>query len=319
MLPDSPSSTIKAAHKGSIHTICYNSTGSYVLSGGQDRTICLWNSSTHSLIQTYRMHAHQILDLAVTEDSSKFASCGGDRTVFLWDVRTSKAVSRFSGHLAQVNAVAFTSNAAVLASGSYDGTVKLWDLRASSNNSSNNSNNMSKPIQNLSDAKDSVSAIDIYNHKIFTASVDGKLRTYDLRMGTLATDPVGESNAPLTSVKVLEDGEAALVASLDSKIRLIDLHENSAVPLQVLHGHVNESYRLKPALASNDTLALMPGEQDGRIYVWDLLDEKPMAKLDAHGGAKGFSIAVSPASGEEDNPGIVHWVSSNASGDMNFW
>lgn len=244
-----------------------------------------------------------MLDLAVTQDSSKFASCGGDRTVFLWDVRTSKAVSRFSGHLAQVNSVEFTSNAAVLASASFDSTVKLWDLRA---------NNTSKPIQTLTDSKDSVSAVAIYEHRILTASVDGKLRSYDLRMGTLTTEPVGGGSAPLTSVAVLQDGEAALVSSLDSKITLIDLHENSGVPLQVLHGHTNDSYRLKPALAANDTLVLMPSERSGQIYVWDLMDEAPIQKLNAGGGTKGFAVAVSPGPD-------LHFVATTPTGAIQFW
>lgn len=298
MIPKSVHATIKA-HRGQINTLCYNPAGAYVLSGGQDRTICLWNTSSHELIQTYRMHAYEVIDIAITADSSKFASCGGDRTVFLWDVRTSKAITRFSGHLARVNTVTFAGS--VLASGSFDGSVKLWDLKS----------NSAKPIQTLNDAKDSVSCVDIYNHLILTASVDGKLRTYDLRMGTLTTDPISDS--PLTSVQVLQDGEAALVSSLDSKIQLLDL-QNQCAPLQVLHGHRNEEYKLKPALASNDTMVLAPSESDGCIYAWDLLDEKPVAKLNGNGGPKGFALAVSPSESEN-----MHFVSSSFQGDINFW
>lgn len=89
-------------------------------------------------------------------------------------------------------------------------------------------------------------------------------------------------------------------------------------PLQVFHGHHNENYRLKPALACNDTLVLSPSEGDGYIYVWDLMDEKPIRKLDAtrggSGGAKGgFALAVSPS----ETP--IKWVSSTGSGDLLFW
>lgn len=242
-----------------------------------------------------------MLDIAITADSSKFASAGGDRTVFLWDVRTSKAVSRFTGHLAQVNSVKFSGNAQVLGSASFDGTVKLWDLRA---------NNTTKPIQTLSDAKDSVSCLDIHEHRIFTASVDGRLRTYDLRKGCLTTDPVDDARAPLTSVTVLQDGEAALVSTLRSQIHLVDLHQSSAVPLQVFHGHKNEAYRLKPALADNDTLVLAPSE-DGRVYVWDLMDETPVQTLDGQrAGSKGFALAA----GSDRS-----WVSSTLDGSIVFW
>jgi mitogen-activated protein kinase organizer 1 len=47
------------------------------------------------------------------------------------------------------------------------------------------------PIQVLEDAKDSITSIQIKNFEIMTGSVDGKLRTYDLRAGQLSTDVVG--------------------------------------------------------------------------------------------------------------------------------
>jgi mitogen-activated protein kinase organizer 1 len=47
------------------------------------------------------------------------------------------------------------------------------------------------PIQVLEDAKDSVTSVQIKNYEIITGSVDGKLRTYDLRAGLLSTDVVG--------------------------------------------------------------------------------------------------------------------------------
>lgn len=49
------------------------------------------------------------------------------------------------------------------------------------------------PIQVLEDAKDSITSVQIKNHEIITGSVDGRLRTYDLRAGHLSTDVVGRT------------------------------------------------------------------------------------------------------------------------------
>lgn len=46
-------STISNAHVGAIHTVSYNSTGKYFLSGGQDRKIHLWNPSNGLKINSY--------------------------------------------------------------------------------------------------------------------------------------------------------------------------------------------------------------------------------------------------------------------------
>lgn len=57
-------------------------------------------------------------------------------------------------------------------------TVRLWDMRA----------RQRLPLQILDDAKDSVVDIYISGDRIYTASVDGYLRTYDLRAGQLRQD-----------------------------------------------------------------------------------------------------------------------------------
>lgn len=316
---ESPAGVVRAAHAGPVYTLGFNRTGQYVLSGGHDRQIRLWNSTTRSLVQTYKMHAHEVRDVQVTADSARFASGGGDRTVYLWDVRTSKATSRFTGHVAAVNSLKFAGgNNAVLASASHDGTVKLWDLR---------NNNTSRPIQTLADARDSVLAVDMQGHLLVTASADGRLRTYDLRRGQLATDPVDNARAAVTAATILHDGDAVLVSTLASRLYLFDLQATTGtteVPLQVFTGHRNEEYRARPALAQNETLVLAPSE-DGRVYVWDMLEELPVqtvpavpAELESGGstgsGSKKTGGAFAVAAGPDRA-----WVSSTPAGDLVFW
>lgn len=95
-----------------------------------------------------------------------------------WDVPTSTIIKRFSGHTSRCNAVAFNAESTVLASASFDASVRLWDLRSQ----------QGKPIQVLQDAKDSITSVILGREEIVTGSVDGSVRTYDLRMGMLRTD-----------------------------------------------------------------------------------------------------------------------------------
>ena len=54
----------------------------------------------------------------------------------------------------------------MLVTGSYDTTVRCWDCRSRN----------AMPIQTMSHAKDSVSALAASGHQIFVASVDGTVR-----------------------------------------------------------------------------------------------------------------------------------------------
>lgn len=52
------------------------------------------------------------------------------------------------------------------------------------------------PIQILENAKDSITSLVIQNHVIVTGSVDGHVRTYDIRQGELRTDLFDRKYSP---------------------------------------------------------------------------------------------------------------------------
>ena len=57
--------TLKA-HKGTVNVATYaKGTAKYLLSGGQDRTIRLWNPSIGTEIKTYSGHGYEVLSVAV--------------------------------------------------------------------------------------------------------------------------------------------------------------------------------------------------------------------------------------------------------------
>ncbi|KAG0022411.1 hypothetical protein BGZ80_000305 [Entomortierella chlamydospora] len=97
-LPIYEDNVISDATGSQINACQYNSTGEYILTGGVDRVIRLWNPTTRFCIKTYEAHGWEVLDLAVSPENGKFASCGGDKSVFLWDVLSGMTIRRFPGH-----------------------------------------------------------------------------------------------------------------------------------------------------------------------------------------------------------------------------
>ncbi|KIJ49357.1 hypothetical protein M422DRAFT_224987 [Sphaerobolus stellatus SS14] len=244
-------------HIGPVHVARYAKGASkYILTGGQDRTVRLWNPHLGTEIKVYKGHGYEVLSITVSPDNARFASSGGDRSVFLWEVATGTTIRRISGHLARINVVEFNEDASVVASGSYDSTVKLWDLRAQNRS----------PIQNLDDARDAIQTLWVGATYLLTGSVDGHVRTYDLRKGELRSDYIG---SPITSVVPTQDGQTYLAQSLDSSIRLMDA-ENGKL-LNTFKGHHNDSYRSR-ACFGLDEASVISGDEDGKIWAWDLVD-----------------------------------------------
>ena len=58
--------TTLGAHKGPVHVARYaKGSAKYVLTGGQDRTVRLWNPNSGTEIKTYAAHGYEVLSLTV--------------------------------------------------------------------------------------------------------------------------------------------------------------------------------------------------------------------------------------------------------------
>ncbi|KIY67170.1 WD40 repeat-like protein [Cylindrobasidium torrendii FP15055 ss-10] len=249
-------------HKGSVNVARYSKgTASYVLTGGQDRSVRLWNAEKGTEIKTFNAHGYEVLSVCVSHDNAKFASSGGDRSVFVWDVATGTTTRRLPGHMGKIFAVEFNQDASVLASGSFDASVRLWDLKSQNR----------APIQILDEAGDAVQAIAIGGTFIITGSIDGHVRTYDLRMGELRSDFIGQ---PVTNIVPTADGQSILVTSLDSTLRLMDM--STGKMLNKFIGHKNSEYRIRGCFGHGEANVLC-GDEDGRVWEWDLLGATTMA------------------------------------------
>jgi len=283
-------------HKGAVTVAKFNSDGKYCLTGGKDKGIILWNPIEGTQIKNYNgYHGYEILDICVRSDNAQFASCGGDRTAFLWDVATGAVTRRFkNGHDRRINSCAFNKDASVLFTASDDETICAWDLK---------SRNF-KPIQKISEFKDSVSNIIVLDEVILAAGVDGCIRQFDIRMGEMTVDHVGEA---ITTMNLSNDEQCILVASLDSKLRLFD--RSSGELLSSYEGHKHSQYRVGSCL-TNDDAFVVGGSEDGKVFFWNLVEGNIIHKLDAH------YRAISCVS---YHPTAVCMLTSSADGTVKMW
>ncbi|RDB24847.1 WD repeat domain-containing protein 83 [Hypsizygus marmoreus] len=246
-------------HKGPVNVARYaKGTAKYILTGGQDRTIRLWNASLGTEIKVFAAHGYEVLSISVAHDNAKFASSGGDRSIFIWDVATGVTTRRISGHMGKIHAVEFNEDATVVASGSFDSTVRLWDLRSQNR----------QAIQVLDEARDAVQTLHVGSTTIIAGSVDGHVRTYDLRKGELRSDYIGHA---VTSVVPTQDNQTYLVTTLDSHIRLMDA--TTGKMLNDFTGHSNEAYRCRACFGHGEA-SVICGDEKGMVWEWDLLDAK---------------------------------------------
>ncbi|KAK9162680.1 hypothetical protein Syun_003582 [Stephania yunnanensis] len=250
LLPKKEANVLKG-HEGAVLAARFNRDGNYCLSCGKDRTIRLWNPHRGIHIKTYKSHGREVRDVHVTPDNSKLCSCGGDRQVFYWDVSTGHVIRKFRGHDSEVNAVKFNHHAAVVVSAGYDRSI-------------------------IDTFQDSVMSLCLTQSEILAGSVDGSVRTFDIRLGREISDNLGQ---PVNCVSLSNDGNCVLAGCLDSTLRLLD--RTTGELLQEYKGHTCKSYKTDCCLTNSDA-HVVSGSEDGSVFFWDLVDASVISSFRAH-------------------------------------
>lgn len=99
----------------------------YILSGGLDASLKLWDSSTGTTVRNQWGHMEGIW--SVECDSLRMVTGANDSLVKTWDPRSGRCTGTFAGHTGPVTSVAVSD--ALMASGSEDGEVRLYNFKLS--------------------------------------------------------------------------------------------------------------------------------------------------------------------------------------------
>jgi mitogen-activated protein kinase organizer 1 len=278
------------------------------LTGGYDRTVKLWNPSRRDpadssdciwpspeydkdvpvdelprafCVQTYDNASYPVSCVAPTSDGTQLC-IAADRNLWVVDLITKQTLRKYSGqHLGRINSVATGSDLYV--TGSYDAKVMVWDAK---------NRGSSAPIQVFSDAKDSVTSVQIVpdSAAIRTASVDGCVRTYDVRYGRVTIDKV---QSPITGMAMTRDEQFVALSCLDGRIRLVEADGQGQLVNTYEGSHSAGQYGLECCVLANDAYVLS-GSQDGRATIYDLVRATPVQQLVGHRDRPVCSVAACP-------------------------
>ncbi|MDY0166451.1 MAG: prenyltransferase/squalene oxidase repeat-containing protein [Thermoguttaceae bacterium] len=271
-------------HSGPVASMAFSPDALFVLTGGDDKTVRLWDTAGSRELRQFRGSADKVLAVAFSPDGQTvFALTGqdsvpADGAVRFWDAGIGgdpTSVSVADGQ--QVHSLAVAPDGEHVAVGCHDGTIRLIDLR---------SGDEVRSFQGHSGAVNGV-AFSPDGAAILSGGEDGGVLAFNRNTGTEVRRFPGH-RGPVRAVAVAPDGGEAISAGDDRMVRLWDLRGDK--PRAVLSGHEQAVTGVAYSLTGDRAVS---AGRDGKLIVWHVGELREERRFDAPDGSL-LAVAVSP-------------------------
>lgn len=109
-----------------INHVAFSVDGTYLVSGGDDNSVDLWDAVTWSHVMRLEGHTAPVTSVDVSLDSRRILTASKDGTAKLWDTDTFNEVFTLKGHAEEVTAARFSPDGRQVATAGADGLAFIW-------------------------------------------------------------------------------------------------------------------------------------------------------------------------------------------------
>ncbi|KAK2630039.1 hypothetical protein QTJ16_000859 [Diplocarpon rosae] len=115
-------------HVAAILAVAASQDGRFVVTGGADRRIIVWDAATLTCLKVFQQHRDSVLGLAFRRGTNQLYSASKDRTIKIWSLDELAYVETLFGHQDEVIDVAALAQERCVSVGARDRTARLWKV-----------------------------------------------------------------------------------------------------------------------------------------------------------------------------------------------
>ena len=211
-LMDAPAAEL-SGHTGTVHALAVSSDGKLLVSGGDDRSLRVWDTQDWSMQKTATVGGRVTL-LALSQDAKWLAAASSSWSISLWQLPDLRLDRRLPADNVTATSMAFSASGRWLAVGTSRGTVVLHDLHGSA------------PAQSYHTHRGAVVAVAfVSGDHLITAGSDGYVGSWSIDpwAQVARTNRYGPeiNSGSIAAMSAASDGSRVVIAYRDS-ISILD-------------------------------------------------------------------------------------------------
>ena len=241
-------------HTDSVQAIAWSPDGKYLVTGGRDKLVHVWDTNTGDKIFTYARHSTYVYGLACSPDGKRIISTSF-ATAHVWDAFTGDNVVVYRDHSLWVYASSWSSDGRFIATCGAEGEVHFW------------ADPSGKSIYKYQASSRMVKAV-AWSHAVGSAKIvvgceDATAHSWNAATGDTSLIYKGHSRE-ITSVAWSPDDRQIVSGSRDKTVQIWDARVGNT--LYTYRGHTKEVY----AVAwSPDGKFIASAGEDKTVRIWD--------------------------------------------------
>jgi len=120
---------IDNAHRGGVTALTLSHNQRFILSGGEEGEVRVWELRTRELVSHLKEHNMPVRSIALYEDNFHAISVSRDRSILCWDLRSEKRITSHQQRMGGINSVALSGDQTIVLTVGQERRVTSWDLR----------------------------------------------------------------------------------------------------------------------------------------------------------------------------------------------